>query len=211
VLLHQVILQAPCLPFGVSPSRVTLASIVSPSVHQLILDPHLEQATAVTQSQPESPRLLLAGFAGSDHVSPSQVLDEAAIEYEDDDYWDVQSDEEMIDREDGDGENTLVASKEFEIIRRIHFENSSEVGVRRYDAFLYDGLLTRYKPEYAASPLRNPKTARVFAHFIHVVSTGPKLPPVHAYAHECGGSHPAVCVKISLKPQVEPGITSNLS
>lgn len=76
----------------------------------------------------------------------------------------------MIDREDGDGENTMVASKEFEIIRRIHFENSSELGIRRYDAFLYDGLLTRYKPEYAASPLRNPKTARVFAHFIHVVS-----------------------------------------
>lgn len=108
------------------------------------------------------------GFAGDDHVSPTQVLDEAAVEYEDDDYWDVQSDDEMIDREDG--ENTMVASKEFELIRRIHFENSNELGIRRYDAFLYDGLLTRYKPEYAASPLRNPKTARVFAHFIHVVS-----------------------------------------
>jgi hypothetical protein len=79
----------------------------------------------------------------------------------------------MVDREDGDNENTMVASKEFELIRRIHFENFSELGVRRYDAFLYDGLLTRYKPEYAASPLRNPKTARVFAHFIHVVSTRP--------------------------------------
>ena len=64
----------------------------------------------------------------------------------------------------------MVASKEFELIRRIHFENFSESGVRRYAAFLYDGLLTRYKPEYAASPLKNPKTARVFAHFIHVVS-----------------------------------------
>ena len=122
--------------------------------------------------QAKQPRLHLSGFAGGDHVSPSQILDDAAVEYEDDDYWDVQSDEEMIDREDGDNENTMIASKEFEIIRRIHFENISEFGIRRYDAFLYDGLLTRYKPEYAASPLRNPKTARVFAHFIHVVSTG---------------------------------------
>lgn len=96
------------------------------------------------------------------------MLDEAAIEQEDDDYWDVQSDDDMIDREDG--ENTMVASKEFELIRRIHFENTSEFAVRSYDAFLYEGLLTRYRPEYAASPLRNPKTARVFAHFIHVVS-----------------------------------------
>lgn len=134
------------------------------------MTPLPEQLTVIRQSQPESLRLLLSGFAGNDHVSPSQVLDEAAIEYEDDDYWDVHSDEEMIDREDGDRENTMVASKEFEIIRRIHFENSSELGIRRYDAFLYDGLLTRYKPEYAASPLKNPKTARVFAHFIHVVS-----------------------------------------
>lgn len=131
----------------------------------------IERPTTIPQSQPEEPRLHLTGFAGDDHVSPSEVLDEAAVEYEDDDYWDVQSDEEMFDREDGDNENTMVASKEFAIIRRIHFENFSELGIRRYDAFLYDGLLTRYKPEYAASPLRNPKTARVFAHFIHVVST----------------------------------------
>ncbi|KAJ8105358.1 hypothetical protein OPT61_g10228 [Boeremia exigua] len=130
--------------------------------------PVLEPSMADFQSQSEEPRLLLSGFAGDDHVSPSQVLDEAAVEYEDDDYWDVQSDDEMIDRPDGD--NMMVASKEFELIRRIHFENSNELGIRRYDAFLYDGLLTRYKPEYAASPLRNPKTARVFAHFIHVTA-----------------------------------------
>jgi len=98
------------------------------------------------------------------------VLDEAAVENEDNDYWDVQSDEEMLDADDKGNENKMLASKEFNIIRRIHLENSNELGVRRYDAFLYDGLLTNYKPEYAASPLRNIKTARVFAHYIHVVS-----------------------------------------
>jgi len=92
------------------------------------------------------------------------------VENEDDDYWDVQSDEEMLDVEDENSHNTMLTSKEFGIIRSIHLENSNELGIRRYDAFIYDGLLTHYKPEYAASPLRNLKTARVFAHYIHVVS-----------------------------------------
>jgi|SRR5690242_14359895 len=150
---------------------------------RLTIDPPPEQSRSEPQpehqSQVEQPRLLLSGFAGDDHVSPSQVLDEAAVEYEDDDYWDVQSDDEMVDREDG--ENMMVANKEFELIRRIHFENSNETGIRRYDAFLYDGLLTRYKPEYAASPLRNPKTARVFAHFIHVVCEFPIISLLHRF------------------------------
>ncbi|KAG9191664.1 hypothetical protein G6011_10398 [Alternaria panax] len=132
-----------------------------------------EQTSTVLQAQWPQPQLLLDGFGGDDHVSPTQVLDEAAIENEDDDYWDVQSDEEMFDVETAEYENALLASKEFDNIRRIHLENYNELGIRRYDAFLYDGLLSDYRPEYAASPLRNPKTARVFAHYIHV--TGPTL------------------------------------
>jgi hypothetical protein len=76
----------------------------------------------------------------------------------------------MFDVETAEDEKALLATKEFDTIRRIHFENYNELGIRRYDAFLYDGLLSDYRPEYAASPLRNPKTARVFAHYIHVVS-----------------------------------------
>jgi hypothetical protein len=131
--------------------------------------------------------LLLSGFGGDDHVSPTQVLYEAAVENEDDDYWDVQSDEEMLDVEEGTDENTMLASREFNIIRRIHHEHSDELGIRRHDAFIYDGLLTHYKPEYAASPLRNLKTARVFAHYIHVVSNAPALPfvPQRASYNNC--------------------------
>lgn len=130
----------------------------------------LEQPIAVSQAQRSQPQLLLSGFGGEDHVSPTQVLDEAAVENEDDDYWDVHSDEEMVDIDTGNDEDALLASNDFNNIRRIHLENFNELGIRRYDAFLYDGLLTQYRPEYAASPLRNPKTARVFAHYIHVVS-----------------------------------------
>jgi hypothetical protein len=115
-------------------------------------------------------QLQLSGFESDHHVSPTQILDEAAVENEDDDYWDVQSDEEMPDAEDDNDDMTLLASKELSIMRHIHSEHTNELTIRRYDAFLYDGLLTHYKPEYAASPLRNRKTARVFAHYIHVVS-----------------------------------------
>jgi hypothetical protein len=137
--------------------------------------PITEQPLPVSKAQQTQPQLLLSGFGGDDHVSPTQVLYEAAVENEDDDYWDVQSDEEMPDAEEGSGENTMLASREFNIIRRIHHEHSNELAIRRHDAFLYDGLLTHYKPEYAASPLRNLKTARVFAHYIHVVSDNPAL------------------------------------
>jgi len=108
------------------------------------------------------------GFCGDQSASPAQALDEAAIEKEDDDYWDVQSDNEMLDMESSD-DNALLRSSEFSNLRRIHNENFHELGIRRYDSFLYDGLLSHYRPEYAASPLRNPKTAQVFAHYIHVV------------------------------------------
>ncbi|CAO2652798.1 Nn.00g022090.m01.CDS01 [Neocucurbitaria sp. VM-36] len=135
--------------------------------------PVLEQPVAVSQTQQSQPQLLMSGFGGDDYNSPTQVLDEAAIENEDDDYWDVQSDEEMIDMEFENNEDALLTSGDFNNIRRIHLENFNELGIRRYDTFLYDGLLSQYRPEYAASPLRNPKTARVFAHYIHV--TGPNL------------------------------------
>jgi hypothetical protein len=139
-----------------------------------------EQPIAVSQTRQPQPQLLLGGFGGDEHVSPTQVLDEAAIENEDDDYWDVQSDEEMLDVEVGEDQDALLASKEFNNIRRIHLENFNELGTRRYDTFLYDGLLSHYRPEYAANPLRNPKTARVFAHYIHVVSRA-RTPTLHGF------------------------------
>lgn len=100
----------------------------------------------------------------------------------------------MLDAEDGNNDNMVLASQEFTTIRRIHLENSNDLGIRRYDAFIYDGLLTGYRPEYAASPLRNPKTARVFAHYIHVVSfhllcTSYLLPSLHIAEMIIGLSH----------------------
>ena len=119
------------------------------------------------------PQLLLDGFGGDDHVSPTQVLDEAAVEYEDDDYYDVQSDDEMLDLLEDKDEDAMVLNKDFSLIRQIQRETTSELSVRGYTAFIYEGILNHYRTEYVANPLRNPKTARVFAHFVHV--TGPSL------------------------------------
>lgn len=121
--------------------------------------------------QENEPRLALSGFGGEDHISPTQVLDEAAVEGVDDDYWDVHSDEEMLDAVDPREEDAVILGRDFSLIRRIHLENTNELAMRRYDAFIYEGVLTHYKAEQVANPLKNPKTARVFAHFIHV--TGP--------------------------------------
>jgi hypothetical protein len=109
-----------------------------------------------------------------EHIrTPTQFLAQAAVETHDDDYYDVQSDEEM------EMETSLLSSIDLERQRTLHtilqINNISiqDLQTRRYDTFIYDGILTRYKAEEVASPLRNPATARVFAHFISV--TGPSL------------------------------------
>jgi len=130
-----------------------------------------EQPVAISHAQENQPQIQLSGFGGEDHISPTQVLDEAAVEEVDDDYWDVRSDEEMPDKVDERDEDAIILSRDFSLIRRIHFENTSELAIRRYDSFIYEGILSQYKAEQVANPLKNPKTARVFAHYIHV--TGP--------------------------------------
>jgi hypothetical protein len=103
----------------------------------------------------------------------ADLLEQAAVEYEDDDYFDVLSDDEMEIPPD----QTLVKLQEdqrdFGMIVALHREHTSELSMRRYDTFIYRGILDHYRAEWSANPLRNPKTARVFAHFIF--ATGPTL------------------------------------
>ncbi|CAI6337181.1 unnamed protein product [Periconia digitata] len=133
-----------------------------------------EQHTAAPLDAVPAPHIPLTGFGGEDHLSPTEILDEAAVEEVDDDYYDVhpEEDEDMLDVPD-ETDNATILSRDFSLIRRIHFENTDALAVRRYDSFIYDGILDHYRPEQVANPLKNPKTARVFAHFIHV--TGPSL------------------------------------
>ena len=108
----------------------------------------------------------------TDHT-PTYFLTQAAVETQDDDYYDVHSDEETdvhtlalttVDQE---------RQRELQRILQVADIPIQDLQTRRYDTFIHGGALKNYKPEEVASPLRNPTTARVFAHFIS--ATGPSL------------------------------------
>ncbi|KAE9977439.1 hypothetical protein EG327_007740 [Venturia inaequalis] len=123
---------------------------------------------------PPAPIPQPAALYGPSYVqNANDLLEEAAVENMDDDYYDVQSDEEM-DISPGETVAELQATqRDFGIIIDLHRTNISDLSMRRYDAFIYAGILNQYHAEWVANPLRNPKTARVFAHFIF--ATGPTL------------------------------------
>ena len=135
----------------------------------------------------------MASIDSSDRqqVSPTQLLHKAAVEYEDDAYYDVDS------MDDLDAEKMSAIDQgtdKLTLMRSIHNAASGTANVRSYDTFLYEGILDQYRPESVASPLKNPRTARVFAHFIH--ATGPSLSifernPRSSSAMFSGGSVPA--------------------
>lgn len=124
------------------------------------------------QAIPVSGGLRQSGFSER-HVSPTEVLQDAAVEYEDDDYYDVHSDDEMELMPAQEQALAHGQQRDFEVMMQIHRDSVNEMSVRHYGAFLYSGILDHYRAEWVANPLRNPKTARVFAHFIH--ATGPSL------------------------------------
>lgn len=88
------------------------------------------------------------------------------MEDEAEDYFDVESDEEMVEQAQAEGFNQLsliMASA-----------NHDEGALRSFTTHLNEpNILATYYPSLGSSPLNNPKTARIFAHFIH--STGPSL------------------------------------
>ncbi|KAL0257066.1 hypothetical protein SLS55_007876 [Diplodia seriata] len=116
--------------------------------------------------------LQTSGFSAH-HTSPTEALQEAAVEYEDDDYYDVHSDDEMELLPAQEQALAHGQQRDFELMMQIHQDSVNELNVRHYNTFLYSGILDHYRAEQVANPLRNPQTARVFAHFIH--ATGPSL------------------------------------
>jgi hypothetical protein len=113
-------------------------------------------------SAPQAAKYLGPSLTGA----VAQFLEDAAIEHHDDNYYDVESDEEMDDL-------PQQAFSQLNLMRQLHQEHYTELSMRRYDTFLYSGMLDHYRPEEHANPLNNSNTARVFAHFIF--ATGPSL------------------------------------
>ncbi|KKY21787.1 putative c6 finger domain [Diplodia seriata] len=131
------------------------------------------QRTPTTQQAvPFQGGLQTSGFSAH-HTSPTEALQEAAVEYEDDDYYDVHSDDEMELLPAQEQALAHGQQRDFELMMQIHQDSVNELNVRHYNTFLYSGILDHYRAEQVANPLRNPQTARVFAHFIH--ATGPSL------------------------------------
>lgn len=88
------------------------------------------------------------------------------VEDEAEDYFDVESDEEPVDQTQTEGSNQLsliMASA-----------NQDDGSLRSFTTHLNEpNILATYYPTLGSSPLKNPKTARIFAHFVH--STAPSL------------------------------------
>lgn len=87
-------------------------------------------------------------------------------ELEDDEYYDVDSDEEMEYPTASDG------------LVQLNAIMSSGVQdprlMRSFTTYLNEpNILASYRPSMSSSPLNNPKTARIWVHFIH--ATGPSL------------------------------------
>lgn len=152
-----------CQPIDYQPPHVTTQQMQQPRLdttqisHHDTLDLHLYEYEAQIRND----------------GTPTYFLTQAAVETQDDDYYDVHSEEEM------ELDILAVASNGDDQQRNLHrvlrVANLSlqDVQTRRYDTFINGGALNNYSPEEVASPLKHPATARVFAHFISV--TGPSL------------------------------------
>ncbi|KAJ9307952.1 transcriptional regulator family: Fungal Specific TF [Paecilomyces variotii] len=96
--------------------------------------------------------------------SPLQILSPSSG-YESDDYYDVDSDEEM-------SEQTQIES--FNQLNLIMASARHDERLRSFTTHLNEpNVLASYRPSMGSTPLNNPKTARIFMHFIH--STGPSI------------------------------------
>lgn len=105
--------------------------------------------------------------------SPAQILDEAAIEQHDDNYHDIDEEDDLdleISVANLEHNKSQGVLKSIVTMSGLH---ASVLNLRGFDTYIYDGILDTYRPEWAANPLRNASTARVFAHFI--TATGPLL------------------------------------
>lgn len=97
-------------------------------------------------------------------VDSEVMLDEAAIEYRDDDYFDLTPADDSLSPYDVTTLSAETASPmaEKDFSRPFGMQTSSD-----------RGSLDHYRPQRVASPLRNTATAYVFSHFVHI--TGPML------------------------------------
>lgn len=115
-----------------------------------------------------------------------------------DDWFDVDSDEEMADIRPRSDEYS--STKMGLMIAMSAQQNEREL--RNMTNFLNEpNVLSTYDPSYAASPLRDPQTARIFSHFI--IATGPMINVCERHP-----SNPAVIFTGKAVPQSQRSLWS---
>lgn len=110
--------------------------------------------------------------ASHQSATPARLLEDAAVELQDDNYYDVDHDDDM----DLEVSANILEQKSQGLLKKVVATSRLDMSVlevQGFDTFIYEGILDTYRPEQAANPLRNSATARVFAHFI--TATGPVL------------------------------------
>ncbi|KAJ6172173.1 hypothetical protein N7470_001240 [Penicillium chermesinum] len=113
-------------------------------------------------NRPERPH---DNLGSSSRYHPPPMPQVIYVEDEAEDYYDVESDDEMVEQKQAEGYNQL---------NLIMASASRDSQLRSFTTHLNEpNILASYRPSLGSSPLNNPKTARIFAHFIH--STGPSL------------------------------------
>ncbi|KAJ5133146.1 Protein of unknown function DUF3468 [Penicillium atrosanguineum] len=105
-------------------------------------------------------------FDSSAQYIPQSQTQVVYVEDEAEDYYDVESEDDMVDQTQAEGFNQLSL-----IMASANHDDSR---LRSFTTHLNEpNILASYYPHLGSSPLNNPKTARIFAHFLH--STGPSL------------------------------------
>lgn len=133
--------------------------IFAPYVYFLQMAP---RPNALHQQHPElSPQVGTLGDIVL-HPHPQALY----LDNEAGDFYDVDSDDEMTDQVQAEGFNQL------SLIMASASHNDGRH--RSFTTHLNEpNILATYQPTMGSSPLNNPRTARIFAHFIH--ATGPSL------------------------------------
>ncbi|KAF2725955.1 hypothetical protein K431DRAFT_280682 [Polychaeton citri CBS 116435] len=128
-------------------------------------------------------------------MSPTQMLSEAAVEKQDDDYWDVDSGDEAGVDTRSPATTVTDRNRAFGRILALNQATVRDAQLRQHGASVFDGVLDHYRAEQTANPLRNPVTARVFAHFVS--TTGPSLSVFERHPPDTGGFFPNGTVPLS--------------
>lgn len=145
----------------------SFSSVNPPHIRATNVIPNATQHGAHTYSGETTPSILQQGVSQS-HVQYSHSSNMLGVPYAEDgdDYYDVESDEEP--------EQQILAQNFNQLNLIMASANRDESLPRSFKTYLNEpNILTSYHPTLGSSPLNNPKTARIFLHFIH--STGPSL------------------------------------